>query len=76
MTLLQTRVEDKVARLFKRAARHRNMSQYELLGELVKDAAAMQEPQGWENHRQWLAARRRSPLPKNAVLQTREDEDR
>jgi hypothetical protein len=49
MTLLQTRVEDKVASRFNRAARKRDMSPYQLLGELVKRMAAETSP-GWTEH--------------------------
>jgi hypothetical protein len=75
MTLLQTRVQDKVASRFKLAARKREMSPYQLLGELVERTAA--EPShGWTEHFARLKARNRRPLKQNAVVATREDETR
>jgi len=75
MTLLQTRVDDRTASQFKQVAAKRDMSAYQLLNELVKQMAGT-SANGWEAHRAWMLARKRTPLVKNAVLQTREGENR
>ena len=75
MTLLQTRVDDRVASRFKQAARKRDMSPYQLLNELVKQTAAATS-HGWEEHWARMKARKQAPLKQNAVLATRGDEDR
>ena len=75
MTLLQTRVEDRIASQFKQAAGKRKMSPYQLLSELVKQAAGG-DVEGWPEHCARLAARNRKPLPENSVVATREGEDR
>jgi hypothetical protein len=75
MTLLQTRVEDRVARQFRQAAKARGISKYELLGELVKQAATGSK-EGWKEHWCRMRARNRAPLRQNAVVQTRKGEDR
>ena len=73
MQLLQTRVEDKVARLFERAAADRKMTKYQFLGELVKDAAALPEPRGWKQHRRQVAEINPKPLAFHSVVQDREE---
>ena len=75
MTLLQTRVDARIASRFKLAAKKRNMSPYQLLNELVTKMAA-EKPPGWEEQRVWLKLRNQPPLKQNAVVATREDEDR
>jgi hypothetical protein len=50
MTLLQTRVEDKVARQFEKAARERGETIYSFLQRVVTEAAAAPEPETWDNH--------------------------
>ena len=75
MTLLQTRVDERVASQFRQAAKQRAMSPYQLLGELVKQVSGSSS-QGWKEHRVWLRGRNRTPLKKNAVVQSREDESR
>lgn len=73
MTLLQTRVDEKTARNFERAAKERGHTPYSLLQELVKIAAAKPEPEGWEGHRQRIAALKNKPLPYNTVAHDREE---
>jgi hypothetical protein len=75
MTLLQTRVDDRMASQFKQAARKRKMSPYRFLSELVKQASSG-EVEGWTEHCARLTARNRIPLPINSVISTREGEDR
>jgi hypothetical protein len=75
MTLLQTRVDDRLASQFKEAAGRRKMSPYQLLGELVKQAASG-APEGWAEHRARIKQRNRNPLTENSVVSTREGEDR
>ncbi len=75
MTLLQTRVDDRVASQFKQAAKERGMSKYELLGELVKQVATGSK-EGWKEHWARMQATNRKPLKQNAVVLTREGEDR
>lgn len=75
MTLLQTRVDDKVASRFKLAARKRNLSPYQLLSELIEQAATTEMP-GWEEQRAWLEFRDQPRLKENAVVATRKNEDR
>jgi hypothetical protein len=74
MTLLQTRVADEVASQFKQAAEKRKMSPYQLLSELVKQAAS-DTPPGWREH--WASRIRiGGSTNENAVIKTREGEDR
>lgn len=75
MTLLQTRVDDHIASRFKLVARKRDMSPYQLLNELVTQTAA-EAAEGWTEHFARMKARKRPLLPKNAVLEMREDETR
>lgn len=77
MTLLQTRVADAVASQFRQAAEQRAMSPYQLLSELVKQAAGESaKPPGWKEHWERLRTRQRVPLKQNAVVTAREGEDR
>jgi hypothetical protein len=50
MTLLQTRVEDKVARRFEKAARERGETIYSFLQKVVAEAATASEPETWDSH--------------------------
>jgi hypothetical protein len=50
MTLLQTRVEDKVARQFEKVAGKRGETIYSFLQRLIIEAAAAPEAETWENH--------------------------
>lgn len=75
MTLLQTRVDDRVASQFRQAAKERGMSKYELLGELVKQVATGSK-EGWKEHWSRMKGTKRAPLKQNAVVLTREGEDR
>ena len=50
MTLLQTRVDDKVARQFEKAAGKRGETIYSFLQKLVVEAAAAPEPETWDSH--------------------------
>ena len=75
MTLLQTRVDDKVASRFKQAAAKRDMSPYQLLNELVKQTAG-ETSHGWTEHWARMKGRKQPRLKQNAVIATRENEDR
>ena len=55
MTLLQTRVDDKIARQFERAARKRGETIYSFLQRMVMEAAAAPEPETWDSH--WKKSR-------------------
>jgi len=50
MTLLQTRVDDKTARRFEKAARKRGETVYSSLQRMVAEAAEAAEPETWESH--------------------------
>jgi hypothetical protein len=50
MTLLQTRVEDEIARQFEKAARKRGETTYSFLQKIVLEAAEAPEPETWESH--------------------------
>jgi hypothetical protein len=50
MTLLQTRVEDKIARRFEKAARERGETTYSFLQKVVGEASAETEPETWNDH--------------------------
>jgi hypothetical protein len=50
MTLLQTRVDDKVARQFEKVARERGETIYSFLQRVVVDAAAASKPETWDSH--------------------------
>ena len=77
MTLLQTRVDDRIASQFKKAAEQREMSPYQLLSELVKQVASEgSSRRGWKEHWQRMQAMNRPALKQNAVVETREGEDR
>jgi hypothetical protein len=55
MTLLQTRVEDKVAKRFEKVARERGETIYSFLQRVVVEATAASEPETWDNH--WKKAK-------------------
>jgi hypothetical protein len=74
-TLLQTRVEQKVAVNFKRAARQRGKSPYAYLQQIVAEAAKAPEPRTWDNHWEWLDSLNMKKLPYNAVVKMREESD-
>lgn len=73
MTLLQTRVDEKIASRFKLAARKRAMSPYQLLNELVTQAAA-ETSESWPEHFARMKARNRLPLKQNAAMAVLQDE--
>ncbi len=50
MTLLQTRVDDKIARRFEKVARGRGETIYSLLQRVVMETAAAPEPETWATH--------------------------
>ncbi len=50
MTLLQTRVDDKIARRFEKVVRERGETIYSFLQRVVVEAAAAPEPETWDNH--------------------------
>ncbi len=47
---MQTRVEDKIARRFEKAARERGETIYSFLQRVVVAAAAASEPETWDSH--------------------------
>jgi hypothetical protein len=55
MTLLQTRVEDKIAKRLEKVAHARGETIYSFLQRVVVEAAAATEPETWDNH--WKKAR-------------------
>lgn len=74
MTLLQTRVDEQVARRFEQAARAQGKSPYALLADLVARTAEAHTGSGWTEHRARMP--KRQPLPFNACIRTRTEEDR
>jgi hypothetical protein len=50
MTLLQTRVEDKIARRFEQVARERGETIYSFLQRVVIEATTTAEPETWDTH--------------------------
>ena len=50
MTLLQTRVDDTIARRFEKVARERGETTYSFLQKIVLDAAAAPDPDTWDSH--------------------------
>jgi hypothetical protein len=75
MTLLQTRVDDQIARRFRQVAKERGTTPYNFLQELVTAAAAKPKPRGWDTHRKLVAQLRLKPLPFGAVERDRETSD-
>lgn len=74
MTLLQTRVDEKTARNFARAAKARGHTPYSLLQELVKDAAAQPQRRTWKKHFEWLDSLGLKPVPYGIVARQREED--
>ena len=74
MTLLQTRVDEKTALAFARAAKQRGHTPYSYLQEVIKNAAALPEPRGWKNHRELIAGLNLKPLDYGAVERDREND--
>lgn len=74
MTLLQTRVDEKTARNFVRAAKARGHTPYSLLQELVKDAAAQPKRRTWKKHFEWLDSLGLKPVPYGIVARQREED--
>jgi hypothetical protein len=66
MTLLQTRVEDKIARRFEKAARERGETIYSFLQRMVMEASTATEPETWDNH--WKKAKALNLKPANKTL--------
>lgn len=75
MTLLQTRVDDRTARRFERAAKEHGFSPYSYLQALVKDAATRSEPRGWETHAADLGKLGTRPVNRSVVAEDRAAED-
>ncbi|HEX3857121.1 MAG TPA: hypothetical protein VHY30_07495 [Verrucomicrobiae bacterium] len=50
MTLLQTRVEDKIARRLEKVARQRGETIYSFLQRVVVEATVAIEPESWDSH--------------------------
>jgi len=50
MTLLQTRVEDKIAKRFEKVARERGETIYSFLQRVVVEATVAVEPETWDTH--------------------------
>ncbi len=74
MTLLQTRVDEKTARSFARAAKVRGHTPYSLLQELVKDAAAQAKRRTWKQHFEWLDSMGMKPASCGIVARQREED--
>jgi hypothetical protein len=74
-TLLQTRVEHRVAEQFRRAAKLRGKSPYAYLQQIVQQAATVPEPRTWKNHREWRKNLKLTPVPYNIVARMREESD-
>ena len=72
MTLLQTRVDDKVARQFEKAAGKRGETIYSFLQKLVIEAAAAPEAETWDDH--WKKSRALHLKPaRKTVAELREE---
>ena len=74
-TLLQTRVEHRVAVNFKRAARQRGKTPYAYLQQVVAQAAAVPKPGTWDDHWEQMAKMKLKHLPYNSVVKDREECD-
>ena len=73
MTLLQTRVDEKTARNFARAAKARGHTPYSLLQELVKDAAIRPTTRTWKMRAEWRDSQGMKPVPYGIVARNREE---
>ena len=74
MTLLQTRVDDQVAKRFEKVAHRQGKSPYALLADLVRRTAGATNDTGWETHRSTMP--QRPALRFNACVKARLSEDR
>ena len=74
-TLLQTRVEQRVAENFKRVARLRGKTPYAYLQQVVTEAATASKPGTWDEHWEKLAKLKLKRLPYNLVAKLREECD-
>jgi hypothetical protein len=72
MTLLQTRVDDKIARRFEKAARERGETTYSFLQKVVGEAAAAPDPTTWDNHWEKMKSLNLKPARKT-VAELREE---
>jgi hypothetical protein len=61
MTLLQTRVDDQIARRFAQAARERGETTYSLLQKVVVEVATASDPATWDDHWEKLKSLRLKP---------------
>ena len=76
MTLLQTRVEDKIAVRFKKSARQRGITPYEYLQQLIIDATQTPKPNTWEDHWERVDALNLKMASKTLAQQRAEDNER
>jgi hypothetical protein len=67
MTLLQTRVEDQIARQFERAARKRGETPYSFLQKVVRAAAAAPDPDTWDQHWKKMKSMNLNPARKTVA---------
>jgi hypothetical protein len=72
MTLLQTRVEDKIARRFEKVVRERGETIYSFLQRVVMEASAAAEPETWDDH--WKKSKSLNLKPaRKTVAELREE---
>jgi hypothetical protein len=76
MTLLQTRVEDKIARRFEKVARKRGETTYSFLQKIVFAAAEAPEPETWDNHWEKSKSLHLKPARKTVAEQREESGER
>ncbi|MGA3144258.1 MAG: hypothetical protein ABSF10_14725 [Verrucomicrobiota bacterium] len=76
MTLLQTRVDDKIARRFEKAARERGETTYSFLQKVVGEAAAASEPETWDSHWKKMKSLNLKPSRKTVAEQREEAGER
>jgi hypothetical protein len=74
-TLLQTRVEHRVAENFKRVAKLRGKTPYAYLQQVVTEAATASKPGTWDDHWDKIAKLKLKHLPYNPVVKSREESD-
>jgi hypothetical protein len=72
MTLLRTRVDDKIARRLEKAARKRGETICSFLQRVVVEAAAAPDPDTWDNHWEKMKSLGLKPARK-AVAEPREE---